>query len=449
MIENGPRSYRCRFCKSPFSDEIFKKIEDKRDDVYCENCGDIIKRVQTNFNFDPIDIIGNDTKTNTNNSLAKPQKDLEPNPDALNYPIGRIFYDTDFPLIFKSNFIIVFSRLTCFHALYLEREGQIQLGESDVPENTLNDLYMSTRHVQDMRIKAEFLNNLHEISKEEFECYLKRLQEKIQSNRQYREDFTIYSRWLIRRVYLIMGNKWNGDIPNKFGRTISNDLKNSNFLQTNALTAINFESFEKEVRTKEKKGILTVINEVKFISDIIRSIENSENPTKNEIKQKKLISNPDKYEKMKKIVIEQLKHFHTVGKKKYSNKEIMSEIGYFDRERVKNTIIRLIGSQKLYKKFFTKKGSEPKYTLEDLIETAANVGQKRMGIPGIITKKGVEIFQAEISKGIGPSQAYTQVWCQNQNHEPFKIRFNHLLDGIYCRRCSSDKQANSFEKVMQ
>jgi len=449
MIENGPRSHRCRFCKSSFSEEIFKKIEDNRDDVYCENCGDIIKRVQTNYNFYPIDIIGNDTKINTNNSPVKPQKDLEPNPDALNYPIGRVFYDTDFPLIFKSNFIIVFSRLTCFHALYLECEGQIQLGESDVPENTLNDLYMSTRHVQDMRIKSEFLNNLHEISKEEFECYLKRLQEKIQSNRQYREDFTIYSRWLIRRVYLIMCNKWNGDTPNKFERTIRDNLKNSNFLQTNALNAINFEGFEKKVRTKEKKGILTVINEVKFISDIIRSIENSENPTKNEIKQKKLIANPDKYEKMKKLVIEQLKHFHTVGKKKYSNKEIMNEIGYYDRERVKNTIIRLIGSQKLYKKFFTKKGSEPKYTLEDLIETAANVGQKRMGIPGIITKKGVEIFQAEITKGIGPSQAYTQVWCQNQNHKPFKIRFNHLLDGIYCRRCSGDKQANSFEKAMQ
>ena len=243
MIENGPRSYRCRFCKSSFSDEIFKKIEDNRDDVYCEICGDIIKRVQTNYNFYPIDIIGNDTKTNTNNSPVKPQKDLEPNPDTLNYPIGRVFYDTDFPLIFKSNFIIVFSRLTCYHALYLEREGQIQLGESDVPENTLNDLYMSTRHVQDMRIKSEFLNNLHEISKEEFECYLKRLQKKIQSNRQYREDFTIYSRWLIRRVYLIMGNKWDGDTPNKFERTIRNNLKNSNFLQTNGLTAINFEGF--------------------------------------------------------------------------------------------------------------------------------------------------------------------------------------------------------------
>jgi len=449
MVENEPKPHRCLFCNSSFSSEIINKIEDDKNDVYCENCGDLIKRAQYKYNFSPSEILESEAKTNIKDAPVKPQKDLEPNSEAYNYPIGRIFYDTDFPLIFKSNFIIVFSRLTCFHALYLDREGQIQLGESDIPENALNDLFMSTRHVQDMRIQPEFLNDLHEISVEEFESYLKQLQMKIQSSRQYREDFIVYSRWLIRRVYLIICNKWDGDTPNKFERTIRDNLKNSNFLQTNALTAINFEGFEKKVRTKEKKGILTMINEVKFISNIIRSIENSENPTKNEIKQKKLIANPDKYEKMKKIVIEQLKHFNTVGKKKYSNKEMMAEIGYYDRERVKNTIIRFVGSQILYKKFFTKKGSESKYTLEDLIETAAKVGQKRMGIPGIITKKGVEIFQAEISKGIGSSQAYTQVWCQNQNHAPFKIRFNHLLEGNYCRRCSGDKQANSFEKTIQ
>jgi hypothetical protein len=192
MIEDGPKSHQCRFCKSSFSGEILKKIEVNRDDVYCENCGDLIKRVQNKFDFNPTEIIENGSKIKTKDTPPKPKNDLKSNPDALHYPIGRIFYDTDFPLIFKSNFIIVFSRITCSHALRLEREGQIEFGESEVPENGLNDLYMSIRHLQDKRINSEFLTNLHEISKEEFESNLKLLQAKIQSNHQYREDFIVY-----------------------------------------------------------------------------------------------------------------------------------------------------------------------------------------------------------------------------------------------------------------
>jgi hypothetical protein len=237
--------------------------------------------------------------------------------------------------------------------------------------------------------------------------------------------------------------KWNEEPLNKFDRTIRDDLRNSSFLQLNGLNPMKLENSE------EKERKYTNIEEGDEIEIIIKKIKNGKDPSKNDTKQNLLIANPYKYQKMKEIMIEQLKHYQSVGKKKYSNKEIMKEIKYYDRERVKNTIIRLIGSQMLYKKFFTKKGAEPKYKLEDLIETVANVGKKRNGIPGVITEKGIEIFQADISKGIGPSQAYTEVWCQNQNHEPFKIRFNHLLDGIYCRHCSGDKQANTFEKAMQ
>ena len=226
MVENGTKSDRCRFCNSSFSEDILNKIKIDRDDVYCENCGDIIKRIQDKYNFNPNDTSENEAKTNISDSPAKPQKELKPHPDALNYPIGRVFYDNDFPLTFKSNLILVFSRLTCFHALYFEREGQIQLGESEIPENALNDLYMSTRHVQDMRIQPEFLNNLRNISKDEFERNLKRLQAKIQSNRQYLEDFLVYSRWLIREVYLLISDDINLGELSKFNLTIYKDLEN-------------------------------------------------------------------------------------------------------------------------------------------------------------------------------------------------------------------------------
>jgi len=224
MIEDDINSNQCRFCKSSFSDDILKKIKDDRNDVYCENCGDLIKRVQNKYNFNPTENIEKISNTNTKDTPAKPQKDLESNPDALHYPIGRIFYDKEFPLTFKSNFIIVFSRLTYFHALYLDSKGQIELGGMEVPENTINNLYMSIRHIQNKRIKSKFLNNLHEISKEEFERNLKQLQAKIQSNREYREDFIVYSRWLIKRVLMIVSEKKPNDQLTKFERTILEDL---------------------------------------------------------------------------------------------------------------------------------------------------------------------------------------------------------------------------------
>ena len=279
MIEDDINSHQCRFCNSSFSVEILKKIEDDRNDVYCENCGDLIKRVQSKYNFNPTKIIEN--ASNTNDTPTKPQKDLESNPDALHYPIGRIFYDTDFPLIFKSNFIIVFSRLTYFHALHLESKGQIELGGMEVPENAINNLFMSIRHIQNKRIKSEFLNNLHEISKEEFERYLKQLQAKIQSSHQYREDFIIYSRWLISKVYLIISMKWNDNSLNKFERTIRDDLMKSKFLEYKAqynlhlkINELSLKSEEKEQKTNPKEPFTkfqTKINYNKLLTDKIQS----------------------------------------------------------------------------------------------------------------------------------------------------------------------------------
>jgi len=224
MVEDESRPHRCLFCNSLFSVEILSKIEDDKGDVYCENCGDIIKRVNNKYNFNPPEITENESKTNIKDRPVKHRKELKPNPDALNYPIGRVFYDTDFPLTFKSNFIIVFSRLICYSVLRLENAGHIDLGDSEPSESVINDLYMATRLVQNKRVKSEFLKSLREISIEEFEDYLKKFQAKIQSNRQYLEDFHVYSRWLIRRVFCIIAENKPDDQLTKFEKTILNDL---------------------------------------------------------------------------------------------------------------------------------------------------------------------------------------------------------------------------------
>jgi hypothetical protein len=201
-------------------------MKDGIGDVYCENCGDLIKRVYDKYDFTPPDIPKNEPKTKIATQPAKPRKirkELKPNPDAFNFPIGRVFYDAEFPLTFKSNFIVVFSRLICASVLKLEEAGHIDLGDSDPSESVINDLYMATRIVQNKRVKSEFLTNLREISIEEFESILKKLQEKIQSNRQYMEDFHVYSRWLIRRVFCIITAYKPDEQLTIFEKTILNE----------------------------------------------------------------------------------------------------------------------------------------------------------------------------------------------------------------------------------
>ena len=250
MIKDNPGSDRCRFCHSQFSVEILGKIEDDKEDVYCEICGDIIKRVNDRYNFNSPNIPENESKTKTNimDRPGKLRKKLEPNPDALHYPIGRVFYDSDFPLTFKSNFIIVFSRLVCYSALRLDRAGEIDLRDSDPSENVINDLYMATRVIQNKRVKSDFLNNLREISTEEFESNLKKLQTKIQSNRQYLEDFHVYSRWFIKRVFCIITENKPNDQLTKFEKTILNDLQ---LLKINGLKLPT--KFEKSTYEKDGK----------------------------------------------------------------------------------------------------------------------------------------------------------------------------------------------------
>ena len=227
MVENGSKLQRCRFCNSSFSVEILSKIEKDKEDVYCENCGDLLYGVNNKYNFYPPVISENESKLKTNikERPVKPRKKLKPNPDALHYPIGRVFYDTDFPLTFKSNFIIVFSRLICYSALRLDQAGEIDLCESEPSENVINDLYMATRVIQNKRVKPEFLNNLRESSTEEFEGNLAKIQNKIQTSRQYLEDFHVYSRWLIKRVFFIITGNKPDDQLTKFEKTILHDLQ--------------------------------------------------------------------------------------------------------------------------------------------------------------------------------------------------------------------------------
>ncbi|MFW9949474.1 MAG: LAGLIDADG family homing endonuclease, partial [Candidatus Thorarchaeota archaeon] len=207
------------------------KIQADKDNVYCEICGDIVKRVQNNYNtnqFELYNVREEKSKFDVEITPISVQKKIKQHPDALKFPIGRIFYDDDFPITFKSNFVLVFSRLVAFAIMRFDQEGEFKLGKPEIPENSLNDLYMATRRIQEYPMKDEFLRDLRNISREDFKRHLKKLQAKIQANRQYLEHFHVYTRWLIRKVYLIVSTRRN-ELDNqlsKFDRALYKKLEN-------------------------------------------------------------------------------------------------------------------------------------------------------------------------------------------------------------------------------
>jgi len=286
---------RCRYCKLPFSDEILKKIKDNRENVICQHCGDIVKKIQDNYNL--IEPEADEGKSNSKICPTQPQTHFPDNPDALLYPNGRIFYDKDFPPIFKSNFLIVFSRHVYFHIRRLESIGQLNSAEMEISGNIINKLHMCISPVQRMRIKAEFLDDLHMITVEEFEKNLKKLQEKIQENKDYQEDFIVYCSTLIRRVYTLIAEKFESSTLSKFERIIIKDLKrfelteyfhqniaeNKNFTQLNKprdLVSHYFKEFGKccfnRKLTKGRHNYVLKDNHTLFCSDCKKNLKNIE-----------------------------------------------------------------------------------------------------------------------------------------------------------------------------
>lgn len=179
--------------------------------------------------------------------VNKPPQELFIPTGALRYPNGRVYYDTDFPQLFKINFIVVFLRLVYFHTLRLEKDSKIDLEKLEINEDLINELHRRISPIHENRIKTEFINPLREITLDEFELNLKKFQGKFQNNRQYREDFIIYSRWLIKRVLTIISEKRPIDQLSKFERTVIEELDKfesiemfkQNYVITKKLTQLN------------------------------------------------------------------------------------------------------------------------------------------------------------------------------------------------------------------
>ena len=222
MSESKTKSDKCQFCNSKFSDEIIKKLKENKSDVYCENCGDLIQRVDYRSFHIPNqnkDILSNIPFT----SNELPQE-ITVSTEVFRFPNGRIYYDRDFSQVFKRNFIVVFSRIIYFQILRLDKAGIINKEKLEINEDLINELHRRISPLHENRIKGDFMNNLHEITLDEFELNFKKLQGKFQSNREYREDFIVFSRWLINRVLTIIQKKTEQNKLTNFEKAILNEL---------------------------------------------------------------------------------------------------------------------------------------------------------------------------------------------------------------------------------
>ncbi len=238
---------RCKFCGWKFPNDLLEKINENSDPLFCELCGAEI-RYNNEKNQEKDEIIENKNDNNLSGSTDKSKnspwkrfyetikkfiteteggefQETEKQKES----IASIFKDGDFSKIFKDNFIIVFSRITYFE---LKKQQCIANLKDNINKLKKAELKALTDHLKLItvkNIKPEFLENLHNISQNDFEEWLKKLQAKLKKNPKYYEEFIIYIQWLIETVVIIVSKLWDKSILPRFERIIRDDLKSYNF----------------------------------------------------------------------------------------------------------------------------------------------------------------------------------------------------------------------------
>ncbi len=473
MIENSKSpSNCCKFCGWEFHQDVIERILENNESVLCEFCGIElnISNVNTKEGFNKAE----------NGKIGNPDKEIGSKKRAIfknfkkwiqpqKYSVSVIFGDDEFPKIFKENLIIVVSRLIFVAIRKWEEENNISIHRVSLEKPIQIYIIQKIKPILDKRVPSNFLNNLFKINKEDFEEWLRVLQKKIESDQDYKTHFKIYLTWLIQNVFKLVSDMWDMKNLPKFQITILKDLKHYSFplpfnnRNTNAIkigeVGIPFEeglllkkssNLSNSSKTRpfinNDKNILTL----EKIDILMKSIQNKDLPSRNRIKEKKLIANKKKYSLLKKIVIEQIKIYKTTQNKLYRINEIRGKIGYeSNTTRIMNTIKYLIGEQ-LYPIFFGGEyGQKSKYKLTDLYHLAETIGTERYGTPGIVTPKGLQLFLNDIRAGFPSSKARTEIWCRQEGHPPFSpVIYKLVHERSWCRQCNADERMKSYDEVL-
>ena len=253
----------CKYCGWKIPADFIQKLSENSDSVLCENCGTEL------LSEKPIsDTIKSEEKLNQDLRRKKKKKAfstkiyekirIEKN------PIARVLRDSDFTKIFKDNFLIVMSRIIYTHLRAIELETVIDIKTMELTKEILGKLYKEISPVLSMRIKREYIGNLHKIKTKDFEKWLKKLQTKLELNKNFHQDFILYLRWLIKEVYIIVSELWDTkDLP-KFERIIRDELKdfsyNSEEFKSSSIKELDLENEKSNAQIfAEKEDYITFL----------------------------------------------------------------------------------------------------------------------------------------------------------------------------------------------
>ncbi|MHA2391182.1 MAG: hypothetical protein ACXAEX_04370 [Promethearchaeota archaeon] len=219
----------CRYCGCIFSEDILRNIAE-HNAMICESCGTEIKKSDINLKsgsneLDSLKYQKIRNKSKIYSYLSRIYKSLR----NRKGPIVKVLDDSNFPLIFKENFMVVVCRLIYYNFKILEQEDILNPNNVEFSKDLIDRIYEEISPILTMRVIREFLDNLFKISVKEFEKWLQKLQAKIKFNKRFRQNFITFLRWLISEVKNIITEFWSQtDLP-KFERIIRDDLKSYPF----------------------------------------------------------------------------------------------------------------------------------------------------------------------------------------------------------------------------
>ncbi|MFX1531970.1 MAG: hypothetical protein ACFFBC_12710, partial [Promethearchaeota archaeon] len=268
----------CSYCGWKFPTEFLKELSENSESLFCENCGtEVIKERDKNAE----DNNKIDDNNHTNGLLRRTYENFR----NKKSPIVRVFQDSDFPVRFKVNLIIVVSRLVYPHIRSLEFELTRDVDGMELRQEILDDLYEKISPIMNQGVNDKFLINLNRISAKEFDKWLTLLQKKIKLNNRIHRNFASYLRWIIRKVFIIITKLWDKPELPKFERFIRDDLKSfeSNFNKSASENHENLTTIDNSISPQESlfDEFLHYLHRFKLIKQCIKEFNASGNWMKN------------------------------------------------------------------------------------------------------------------------------------------------------------------------
>ncbi len=142
------------------------------------------------------------------------------------YPIERVYYDPDFPKLFKQNLVIIISRLIYDIIGDVERHLKQKIKKSKLKSEVLKNLEDFILPITEKKIQRIYLENLYKkLRTEEFNTYHAKFQEKIKKDPFYKSDVEVYLKWIISHIFIIIKEKWNSNNLSHFYEVIRDELK--------------------------------------------------------------------------------------------------------------------------------------------------------------------------------------------------------------------------------